>query len=114
MKIPSKFLSIGLSVYAGMVYIACFSVPEEFNPSLKFLQDKLGISKNTVVKALKELENCNMINKIETGSIKRVSKYEFTNPKDWKRHEDKTTKTKTKKTKSHQTESSHEGQKQIH
>jgi len=107
-KIPNKILSLGLSGNALAVFMKCISMPENFNPSLRFLSEELDIDKKTVTKALIELTDNKVLNKIETGSIKKVSRYEFNNPKDWVK------KVKASEAESDKTKSSNEGQVKVH
>lgn len=83
-KVPTKINRIGLPPFSILIYTYMASLPEEANPSLTNICKILRISRPTVVKYIKELTDRNVINQYEKGDIGRVSKYSFTNPKDWR------------------------------
>lgn len=83
-KLPLKIHKINLSCGAIATYGYLASCGEDYYPSINTIRKALKISKNTVIKHLKELEARNIIKCFERGYIGKVSKYEFINIKEWK------------------------------
>jgi DNA-binding MarR family transcriptional regulator len=83
-KIPSKLYDINLSHPAIAIYGYMASCSEAFNPSIRYMSQKLGMTTPTIVKYVKELENRNIILRISTGGMKTLNRYSFTDPSTWK------------------------------
>ena len=82
-KIPNRIFKMGLSPIAVLLYCFFLSLAEEFNPGLAFIVDELKISKNTVIKYIKELENRNIIVKVQKGYPGKFSRYSIVMPSQW-------------------------------
>ncbi len=83
-KVPIEIFNAGLSPFALGMYCLFISLPEDFDPALSFLSSTLKISRNTVIKYLKELESRNIIKKYHTGGPNAgFSKYEFVARREW-------------------------------
>lgn len=85
-KFPNKVFHLNNKMPLGLIsfYLFVLSLPEEFNPAISYISSILGVSKNTTMKYLKELENRGMIKKYVSGrASKSIDKYEFTKPSDW-------------------------------
>lgn len=85
-KCPNKIFDIGIHIQCVGFYCFLLSLPEDFNPSITYLTNKLKISRNTVLRYMEYLESLGMVRKTEKGSNlkRRVSKYELLSPKNWK------------------------------
>lgn len=83
-KLPLKLFNVGLSSGAISTYTYLASCAESYYPSINTIKKNLNISKNTVVKYLKELESKNIIKCDERGYEGKVTKYSFINIKEWK------------------------------
>lgn len=83
-KVPTKIHQMGLNSTSISLYYLLASFAEEFNPSIRFLQKKLDLSRPTVIKYLKILETKNIIRKYHQGGQNDLNKYEFVNPGEWK------------------------------
>lgn len=82
-KVPNKVFDIGLSATAVAIYAYLAKMPEDFNPSIGNMSNVLGISKPTVIKYMKELQNRNIIRCIQPGGENLITRYEFNKPEDW-------------------------------
>ncbi len=78
-KIPNKLIAIGLSSRAFHVAVYLLSNGERFDPSQRLMARILGLDKNTIARALRELQSKNIL--IATGKFKSI--YEFVSPKYW-------------------------------
>jgi hypothetical protein len=83
-KTPTKLYDLGLSIEAIGLFNYLVSCSESFNPSLRYLSEKLGMSINRSRKYFKELENHNVIRCIHKGYKSETKKYEFIDPKSWR------------------------------
>lgn len=61
------------------------SCAEDFDPSKKQVCKILKLSRPTIYKVYKELEIHNIVRKYSRGGNHRTTKYEFINPKEWKK-----------------------------
>lgn len=84
-KIPSQINQIELSpgAYALFHYLA--SLPEEVDPSKAAVARKFKSTRQTILRWYKELEMMSIINCYSKGGLNRTTKYEFNNPKVWKK-----------------------------
>lgn len=80
---PSKATFMNLSAQSLGLYVFLLNLPEDFNPSLKFISKNLKMSKTTAQKHMGILEKRNIIRKIEQGDLNKVNKYAFVHPKEW-------------------------------
>lgn len=83
LKIPTKLCSLNLSAYSIAIFVIMIDCEEGFNPSIKFIGKKIGLSKNTVVKYINELLSTRVIKKLEQGDYNKVSVYSFNHPDLW-------------------------------
>mgnify|MGYP001565504065 CR=1 FL=1 len=94
-KIPNKIFQLGLSPISICIYCLLCSYSEEFKPTLGNISKAIGIHRNTVCRAMKELCVMGVIRKTKQGQVFRSgnsqspesnsyqSEYEFTNPNAW-------------------------------
>jgi predicted transcriptional regulator len=78
-KAPTKLLNLGLSSNALHLVLLMLSLPEEFNPSMKYLTSKMKLSRPTVMKAIKELVDARVIER-SVGKKGCCAKYGFLKP----------------------------------
>lgn len=83
-KMPNKVFDIGLSATAVGLYAYLIKMPEDFNPSVGVMANSLNISKPTVIKYMKELQNRNLITCIQPGGTNLITKYQLNRPDVWK------------------------------
>jgi len=92
-KLPNKVYCIGLSLAALALLSYFLFLPEEVNPTVKQICQRFNISKPSVYKYIKELEDKHIIEKIETGycviepgkAVRwAISKYKLFNSIYWK------------------------------
>ena len=78
-KLPNKIFNLGIPPQLALVYLYLISLPEDFNPSIKNICDKVMISRPTAMKHLKWLQGCGMIKRISKGNNykHKVSVYEL-------------------------------------
>jgi len=84
-KVPRKLFELDLSVEATMLCIILLAQPEDFNPSIRFIKQKMLKSTTTVYKLLHTLETFDIISKINQGKPGRVAIYEFKEIEKWKK-----------------------------
>jgi len=82
-KVPDFVFVLGLTVYALIVLIYLCRRSDKYGvsfPSLNLIGKDCGIkSRTTVIKAIKELEELRLIEKIESGSEGRANRYRLSN-----------------------------------
>lgn len=83
-KIPNKIHGVGLSATAIAIYSYMAMQAETFDPAISVIARSLKLSKTTVIKYLKELQDRNIIKCYDRGAERKISKYEFVNLDDWK------------------------------
>jgi hypothetical protein len=84
-KIPNKLFELGLPPQLASVYVYLISLPEDFNPSITNICNKVRISRPTAMKHLRWLEGCNMIKRISKGNnlSHKISMYELRPINEW-------------------------------
>ena len=82
-KVPCKIYEMGLSLTAIGIYTYLAKQSEEFNPAISVISRSLGISKNTVIKYIKELKDRNILMVVQPGAENLITKYAFVHHKDW-------------------------------
>lgn len=82
-KIPNRIFDMGLEATAIAMYCYLAKQPEDFNPAISVIARNLKVSKPTVVKYMKVLQNRNIIKQYEQGRERVISKYEFISSNEW-------------------------------
>ena len=82
-KGPTNIIKAGLSSSSLLVYFFLTTCSEGFNPSVRYIASSVGLNKNTVCKALKELQSKNIIILHEPAVNGLSAKYEFVSPDRW-------------------------------
>jgi predicted transcriptional regulator len=85
-KVPNSIFDYGLSIAAFAIFCEMLSEKEEFNPSVTYLSNKLGLSRSSIHRSIQELLDRNFIKLVSKGGLGRVSVYEFTSPKQWRKN----------------------------
>ncbi len=85
-KLPNELLERSLGGNDIVVAVYLIYLPEDFDPSVRYLAGKLGCSANTIRKSLKNLETHGIIKKYSQGGFKKgnTTKYEFRPRNEWK------------------------------
>jgi predicted AAA+ superfamily ATPase len=83
-KLPNKIFKLGLPTQCIGFYAFLISLPEDFNPSIKFIENRLRLSKKTVIKYFEYLEALNIVKKLTQGNVKTRSTYELIPSSEWK------------------------------
>lgn len=87
MKVPNAIFSLNLDVTSIGIYLLFLSMPESFNPSPKFVCDRLGISRRTFYRKLNQLLDTRLIELVSEGysfaGNSQVALYRFNNPSLW-------------------------------
>lgn len=86
-KSPNKIFGMNLSQGAIGLYCLMASLPENFEPSIRFLSKAMKSSPTSVRRFIVELTDRNMIRCYVKGRLGKASRYEFLAPKDWKRYD---------------------------
>lgn len=83
-KLPNKIFKLGLPAQCIGFYAFLISLPEDFNPSITFLQRRLKLSRKTIIKYLDFLEALGIIKKVFQGNSTTRSLYEIVPTSQWK------------------------------
>jgi len=84
-KLPNQLFELKLPYQAIALYCFFVTLPEDFDPSVRFIGSKLNMSLNTVRKYIKLLEDVQIIQKYQAGGFKTgYNKYTFVDPKKWR------------------------------
>lgn len=88
-KTSTKIFDLRLDSYAISVFCYLSSCSEDYHPSIREIADKIGVNKNTVSRAIKNLIICNVLVRLSFGTSKnkKTSKFEVNNPDKWKKYE---------------------------
>lgn len=85
-KVPNKIFELDLPFQAVALYCLFVSLPEDFNPSVRYVSRRLKMSLNTVRKYVKLLEDAQVVQRYHVGSLKAgSSKYMFLDPNKWRK-----------------------------
>lgn len=87
MKVPNAIFTLNLDVASIGIYLLFLSMPESFNPSPKFVCDRLGISRRTFYRKLNQLLDTRLIELVSDGysfaGNSQVALYRFNSPSAW-------------------------------
>lgn len=85
-KVPNSIFNRlpRLSSTSIALYVLLLMLPENFQPTIAYITDKLNLSKNTARRHLKYLCERGMIKKTRRGKFKECDIYEFRPIKEWK------------------------------
>ncbi len=82
-KTTNKIFRMNLDPTTVTVYCYLCSCNEEFNPSVRYVALKLGLSKTTVSRAFLALESTNVIRLIGNPRRGQTTRWEFVSPQEW-------------------------------
>jgi predicted DNA-binding transcriptional regulator len=82
-KIITKIFHIGLDNNTISIYTYLCSCKEDYHPSINQICRILKISRPTVMKGLKTLQQKNIIKKEVAGNSHMSTKYKFLPPSEW-------------------------------
>ena len=83
-KSSTKIFRMGLDSSSLLVYCYLSSCSENFHPSIRLTARILRINKDTVCKAMRLLQEKNIILLVEAAKAGRSAKYEFVDPVLWR------------------------------